>query len=108
MKKNPSQTVFAFLKGNLGKRCLAPLTTTDAKALLASVMIVDLWTTGRDNAAIAAWHHVVGKMQETTRHLAFHAVAHVSNWEDRWRFWDNGWGEMPTEKCAFEPGGSAR
>lgn len=92
-----------WLTANLGPTCLAGLTGTDARALLASVQIVELWTINNSIFCLEAWGQVVVQMQESTRHLAYHAVAQVANWEDRRKFWPLAFGPLPTGRCRFEP-----
>jgi hypothetical protein len=104
------QAVMPWLKSNLGQRCLAPLTGTDAKALAAAVHIIELYCYNPSAAAITAFRIVVLQMQPSTRHLAFHSIAHVMDWSDRTAIWEAA--ELPALnvqlRCAFEPGGSAR
>jgi hypothetical protein len=100
----------AWLKVNLGKRCLAPLTTQDALALEAAVKIAALWSYDhRQDAVARAFESCVLRMQESTRHLAYHVVAQVGNWEDREVLWAAA--ELPAISvgvCAYEPGGANR
>ena len=43
MKQKPKcETLLPWLKANLGKHCLGPLTGTDAKALAAAVQTIEL------------------------------------------------------------------
>ncbi len=104
------KTLFTWLKANLGKRCLAPLTGTDAKALTAAVHIIELYSycdsSESDNVA-KAFGLVVANMQLSTRHLAFHAIAHMMEWDTRWQLWELA-GLPPLDhlpRCSFEPGG---
>lgn len=102
MNKPASQTVLPWLKANLGQRCLAPLTSTDTACLRASVQIAEaMCYTGTGPLAVA-WIHVVGEMQEHTRHLAYHAVAHVRDWSHRDECWElTGW-PKPVSVCKFD------
>lgn len=110
MKTKPvSVTLIPWLRANLGKGCLGVLTSTDYHALLASVQIVDLYAYATDPALIQAWGTVVRKMQPSARHLAFHAVAHVRNWDDRIEMWvEAQLGDLPRSVCAYEPQGTIR
>lgn len=76
-----------WLKGNLGPQCLAPCTGTDFKALSAAVAIVDLYLYDFDGYGLEAFRSVVLKMQPSTRHLAYHAIAMVMDWSDRAKLW---------------------
>lgn len=109
MKEKPkSVTVGPWLKANLGKTCLAPLTGTDYRALQAAVQIIELYAYDPDSSLLVAFAQVVGRMQEKTRSLAFHAIAHVMDWSDRWRLWRMAGFEGPVYgHCAFGPEGRA-
>ncbi len=111
MKEKPyCQTVLPWLKANLGKHCLAPLTSTDAKALSAAVQIIALYACARDQSVLDAFGGVVELMQSSTQHLAYHAIAHVMDWSDRDPIWaDAGLGQTAVRlKCAYEPTGAMR
>lgn len=110
MNKPPASTIYPWLKANLGKKCLAPLTSTDGRALLAAVQIVDLWAFTESADIAKAFGIVVSQMQRETRHLAFHAIAHIANWDTRYELWQKAGLELPANLtlCAWEPGGSAR
>ncbi|HEX4085287.1 MAG TPA: hypothetical protein VHY22_10280 [Chthoniobacteraceae bacterium] len=98
----------AWLRANLGKRCLAPLTGTDAKALDAAVHIVELWAYDESAAVIQAFGLVVDRMQPHTQVLAYHAIAKVTEWHYRDVLWEKA-GLRPIKnlsRCSFEPGGS--
>jgi hypothetical protein len=46
-------------------------------------------------------------MQPKCWHLAYHAIAHPLDWEDRAKIWlAAGFTEFHSSKCSFEPGGS--
>lgn len=105
----PCKTVLPWLKANLGKRCLAPLTGTDARALSAAVQIAELWTVADMRVVVAQSFGLVvrSSMQESTRYLAYHAIAHVGDWSFRAELWQMA-GLEPIERlpvCAFGPGG---
>jgi hypothetical protein len=102
-------TLPAWLRENLGKDCLAPLTGTDAKALACAVQVIDLYSHHRMQSVLTAFAFIVLQMQPKCQELAFHAVAHVMDWDDRADVWISaGLPSFTPRKCAFEPGGSAR
>jgi hypothetical protein len=106
--KPPSVTVQAWLRANLGPRCLAPLTSVDARALAAAVQIVELYAYDRAPEVLEAFGQVVARMQPHTQQLAYHAIAHVMDWNDRRTIWDLAGlplPHLPLARCAFEPGG---
>lgn len=108
MKTKPyAATVLTWLKQN-GHR-LGGLTSTDTRALLASVQIVNCWSfyaEDRDDIA-KAWGTIVRQMQPGMQQMAFHAVAHVSEWDFRFVMWKMAGmeGSMPTPcyRCKWEP-----
>ena len=110
MNKPLCQSLRTWLKANLGKSCLAPLTSADAMALDTAVHLAALWAYTRKPELAAAFASVVELMQGTTQHLAFHAVAHYANWEDRGTLWGLSGLPFPhyMTRCAYEPGGSQR
>ncbi|HWN09743.1 MAG TPA: hypothetical protein VNO50_10830 [Pyrinomonadaceae bacterium] len=102
--KPPCETVLPWLKANLGKHCLAPLTSTDAKALAAAVQIIELYAYHPGINVIDAFGEIVGCMQQSTQELAYHSIAMVMNWEDREPLWvAAGLPAINPRKCAFEP-----
>lgn len=105
--KPKCESLLDFLRGNLGKRCLAPLTGTDARALAAAVHIVELYACDRNPDILKCFGEVVLRMQRSTRWFAYHAIAHSIEWTDRAPVWSlAGLGEPPDcPRCAFEPGG---
>ena len=111
MKQKPAcETVIPWLKANLGKNCLAPLTSTDYGALRAAVQCAELWVATGSGGAAKAFFWTVTLMQSKVRHLAYHAVAHCGEWTDRSRLWAAA-DLSPLEKpgvCACEPGGAER
>lgn len=107
------QTVLPWLKENLGKGCLAPLTGQDSKALAAAVQIVAFYSycdSCAEQAVAEAFGRIVGCMQPQTQELAYHAVAHVMEWSTRDELWLRA--GLPFLKsvrvCDYEPGGSKR
>jgi hypothetical protein len=104
--KPPSETVMPWLRSNLGPRCLAPLTGTDARALRAAVQIIELYAYDDAPSVLEAFGHIVRRMQPSTQELAYHAIAHVMDWSDRSRIWVKaGLPEFGPVQCSFEPGG---
>lgn len=81
------KSLTAWLIANLGKGCLAALTGTDSRALQAAVHIIDAHSYDRSRANVDAFGLVVGRMQKSTQYLAFHAIAHVMDWDDRAPIW---------------------
>jgi len=108
MKIKPvSESIFPWLKANLGPDCLAPLTGTDYRALRAAVQTVELYSYDPAPEVLQAFCLVVNRMQTSTRELAFHAIAHVMDWSDRDTLWAAA-GLLPFKarrRCAYEPGG---
>lgn len=82
-----AKTLRPWLKANLGKDCLAPLTTTDNLALAAAVQVVAVWYQTRAKGLPQAFAAVVMPMQPSVRYLAYHAIAHVANWSNRDELW---------------------
>jgi hypothetical protein len=76
---------------------------------MAAVQIFELYCYCEDKALLEAFGTVVRQMQSRIRYFAYHAIAHVRNWEDRPVIWAQAGLEMVhPPMCAFEPGGSAR
>ena len=105
MKTKPvCETVLPWLKANLGPRCLAPLTGADAKALAAAVQIIELYSYDSSPHVLAAFGIIVGRMQPSTQELAYHAIAHVLDWDDRARIWFSAsLPEFEPRRCLHEP-----
>lgn len=106
--KPVSVTLLPWLRANLGKRALAPLTSTDHAALLAAVQVVALYAQTEDDSLPGAFAACVRKMQMSTREFAFHSIAHVMDWPDRGKLWALA-GLEPLERrmrCQYEPGGA--
>lgn len=82
-----SKKTRAWLKENLGKECMAPLTSTDGLALDAAVAMLELFAYDRNELVLQAFGAVVLRMQKSTRRLAYHAIAMVMDWEDRPKLW---------------------
>lgn len=98
------QTLLPWLKANLGKHCLAPMTSVDGCALRAAVQIIELYAYESRPQILNAFGTVVLSMQESTRELAYHAIAHVMDWPDRGRVWSlAGLAAIRVQSCAFEP-----
>jgi hypothetical protein len=96
-----------WLSANLGPRSLAPLTSHDWDALLASVALCKLISyPSAPGELFAAYGSIVSQMQEHTRHLAYHAIACELDWSHRAMIWElAGFLERPTTVCCYEPGG---
>jgi hypothetical protein len=102
--KPVSVTVLPWLRNNLGKRALAPLTSTDYRALLAAVQIVELYAYNPAACVVNAFGSVVCCMQPHNARLAYHAIAHVMDWGHRQELWTKAGlpvGEFG--RCEFEP-----
>jgi hypothetical protein len=88
MNKPPAQTILRWLRDNGIK--LGALTSHDKRALLAATQIAECWICG-DNTnrpmAEVAFRNTVLQMQEKTRFMAFHAIAHVGDWCHRSQLW---------------------
>lgn len=112
MKNKPKcETLLPWLRSNLGSKSLAPMTGQDARALATAVMAVELYAYcdgAHQMHALAAFAQAVECMQESTRELAYHAIAHVLEWSDRRRIWFDAELEPISIRrtCAFEPGGT--
>ena len=104
MKDKPvCETVFPWLRANLGKNCLGALTGTDRKALEAAAQIISLYSYDEAPSVIEAFGIVVRRMQPSTQQLAYHAIAHVTDWSYRSRIWiAAGLPEFAPVRCAFE------
>lgn len=109
-KQPVCKTLFPWLRENLGKRCLGGLSGQDGKALCAAVQIVELWAyTSDPRTAAQAFGLCVRSMQESQRHLAFHAIAHVCEWSSRAQLWaEAGLSPIRYPLCDWEPGGRHR
>lgn len=99
-----SQTIFPWLKANLGKGCLGILTGTDTKALRAAVEIIGLWAYDESDEALQAFGIVVRRMQPSAYFLAYHAIAHCADWSHRSQVWAKAGLPALTNpgRCAFE------
>lgn len=115
MKSKPRcADLLLWLRLNLGKHCLAPLTGTDSRALAAAVHVLDLYSNGDETTralALAAFAHCVAAMQNKpcVRWLAYHSIAYVMDWNDRDAVWRRA-GLASFEHrmvCANEPAGLA-
>ncbi|RYD39781.1 MAG: hypothetical protein EOP85_15380 [Verrucomicrobiaceae bacterium] len=106
-----SKTIRPWLRENLGRTCLAPLTGTDHAALDAAVHLLELYARDRgDTSPLTAFRIAVMRMQPTCHRYAFHAIAHVLDWKDRGIIWS--YLELPLPQyiglCKYEPGGAKR
>lgn len=100
-----SREILKWLQANLGKHATAPLTSTDTYALVTSVNLSNLISYRTAPAELfAAYFSIVMTMQESTRHLAYHAIACELDWSHREMIWEAAGliSQKPTSKCAFE------
>ncbi len=89
MAKDHIETVTGWLKAN-GMNTAA-LTSQDTRALKASTAAAHLYSTCDERCerrAAIAFGQTVQCMQSHTRHLAFHAIAKVSDWGFRAKLWE--------------------
>ena len=73
------QTLTTWLRANLGKGALAPLTSTDSLALDAAVHL--------KAGVLQAFAFAVRCMQPKCYRFAYHAIAHVMDWHNRPQIW---------------------
>lgn len=81
------QSLLKWLRLNLGREALAPLTGTDTRALAAAGHILELYRCHSDRTVLDAFRLVVLPMQPATRYLAYHAIAFVFDWSNRDEIW---------------------
>lgn len=108
MKSKPvSLTVFPWLWANLGKTCTAGLTGTDTRALIAAVHVIELYSVDPIRAVAQAFGVIVSRMQPEFQPLAYHAIAHVMDWNHRAEIWALTGLDLPRHlpSCVNEPGG---
>ena len=104
-----TKEIVKWLCANCGKRCTAPLTSTDSYALTASVALCPL--IGYETAPaelFEAFGSIVRAMQPHTRWMAYHAIAMELDWSHREMIWTAAGlpeGYKPAVKASFEPGG---
>jgi hypothetical protein len=80
--------ILKWLQANLGRRCTAPLTSTDCYALVTSVNLCNLIShSSAPPELFAAYGAIVGQMQPHTRGLAYHAIACELDWPHRDMIW---------------------
>lgn len=87
-QKTPAQTVGPWLKAN--GMYLGALTGQDWAALRAAAECMGLYARSDDTGeaqSLIAFKACVLAMQPSTRYLAFHAIAHLLDWGDRWTIW---------------------
>jgi len=98
--------ILKWLQANLGRRCTAPLTSTDCYALVASVNLCNLIShSSAPPELFAAYGAIVLQMQSHTRGLAYHAIACELDWSHRDMIWQLAGlpsEDKPHSKCAFE------
>jgi hypothetical protein len=104
--------IYKWLKNNCGDKCLAPLTSSDAVALVTSVNLSNLVSyESAPEELFAAYRAVVMAMQPHTRYLAYHAIACELDWGHRAMIWavaELPEGDKPSRKANWESGGSER
>jgi hypothetical protein len=105
MKMKTQRDILKWLQANLGKQCIAPLTSHDVYALVTSVNLSNLisWSTAPP-ALFAAYRAIVQEMQPHTRRLAYHAIACELDWSHRRMIWEAAGmvSEIPTSQCEYE------
>jgi len=89
MKDPACKTLPTWLRENLGRECLGVLTGTDTRALAGAVHTLELYAGERDPAVLVAFRVLVEAMQPSARELAYHAIAHVMDWDDRFWVWES-------------------
>ena len=97
--------IMAFLKANLGPRCLGVLTSHDVHALVTSVGLVNMISyPSAPPALFAAYHAIVSEMQPQARYLAYHAFACELDWGHRSMIWECAGlsDQIPQGKAAHE------
>ena len=98
--------ILAWLRANLGKSALGGLTSTDTHALVTSVGLSNLISYATAPAELfAAYAAIVSQMQESTRWLAFHAIACELDWSHREMIWCQAGLSLPTNRpeCLHGP-----
>ena len=97
-----SQRILKWLKGN--QIPLGALTSHDVAALFAATEIAALWVRGdrheRPRSA-QAFRLVVEQMQDSTKHMAYHAIAMVAEWDHRAELWRDA--ALPVQPLASAP-----
>lgn len=110
--KTPKE-ILSWLKLNLGRSAIAPLTSTDTYALVTSVNLSNLISyPSAPPELFRAWCDIVSQMQEHNRHLAYHAVAMELDWSHRRMIWEQAFTiagvlqqDIPQSICCYENGG---
>ncbi len=89
MKTQPhAATILKWLRDN--GQSLGALTGQDTRALQLCVSAMALYSScdqEMESHALSAFRGGVVAMQPSTRHLAYHAVAHVLDWPAREMIW---------------------
>jgi hypothetical protein len=98
--------ILKWLQANLGRRCTAPLTSTDCYALVTSVNLCNLIShSSAPPELFAAYGVIIRQMQPHTRGLAYHAIACELDWPHRNMIWELARlpaDDKPKYKCSFE------
>ena len=105
--KTPASTIARWLRDN--GMLLGGLTGTDFAALKAAVEIINLYSFDKQTNTVLAFGDVVRRMQPQLRYLAYHAIAHVGDWDWRERLWTEAGLDPLTSipPCKFEPSARA-
>lgn len=106
MKVKTQREILAWLKANLGQRCLGVLTSTDSYALVTSVSLCNLISyASAPPELFQAYASIVRTMQPQSRYLAYHAIACELDWGHRSMIWHAAGlsAEIPTNRCEHEP-----
>lgn len=104
--KQPCETLPAWLRANgLNLGCL---TGQSSKALAAAVQCVALWAycdSEGERCAVNAFGSCVRAIPREQQYLAYHAIAHVTDWGMRAQLWAQaGLEPLPNPgRCCHEP-----
>lgn len=99
------ETLLPWLRAN-GHQ-LGCLTGQSSKALAAAVQCVALWSysdSQGERCAVEAFGACVRAMPTEQRYLAYHAIAHVTDWGQRGKLWSAaGLEPVRCGRCTHEP-----
>ena len=79
--------IIPWLRCNLPVWFLGMLTGTDKDALEAAAGLLTLYQRTRNPEVLAGFKTCVLVMQPKAREMAYHAIAHVAEWETREQWW---------------------
>lgn len=105
--KKPTETVFPWLRENLGKQCLGCLTGYSGKAVLAAFQVIVAYNSSderAEKALLQSFRLIVETLDRPERELVYHSIAHVMNWWDRALIFEKA-GLPPIEnpsRCKYE------